>query len=254
MFEWPNGPVIVSEELLNAQQGFSILEHFIGSPPDSNKSNSALGFVEVSSGGGGADVAWGTQVAGGWGQSRLELPARAVPVAPDGAAIRGVVTAGTPFPANGIIGRLGFSVRVNLSNVPQVGSDYLAYFGIADAEANQAQPSDGLYFYTDLGNANWLCRHRRAGASTDIDTGLAKTSAAWVTLGAILDVTEGLVEAFVASDGDALESVGTVAPANVQPAADIKHICGIHNPGNITLAAAANVDYFQLAANYGVFR
>lgn len=254
-FVWPPRGESAQSDLDAMQAGFWYLEHFIGNEPDGNKSPGELGLAELTAGGGTAMLSGASYRPGGVGQAQVAIPARAAPVAPDGAGFDSKTGLADLIFDGDLIGLTCVAVRVFIDNVPDAASDYETFIGVADEEANIAEPSDGFYLFADgTPGSNWILKHARAGARVVADTGIPPVPGAWQTLSIIADDNSGIVAASIANDGDDLVQVVTVVPVNMQPAVGITPIYGIHNPGNITLAAAINLDYLGFGMRYGVPR
>lgn len=237
------------------QRGLWIEDPFCGEPPDGNKSGSHS-WVEISAGGGVSDQDSAIQPAGAIGAALLQLPARAIPVAPDGAGIR-LRTWGAPviISANDMVGQVCSVLRIFNSNIPKAGSDYYVHFGVMEVLANQVESTDGFYLFKDDAiGANWILKHRRAGATTLLDTGFDAVDGAWQTLAVEANVETGRVTAFGATDGDELERLVAITPADIQPATAITSMAAAANTGNVTLATDISLDYIGFGNDYGVFR
>lgn len=234
----------------SAQRGFYTFDHFDGEPPDNNKSGNASWFERVV-GGGTSAAATTVFQASSMGNGLLRVPTRAEPVTPDAGSFRLSSSANELFAPDDLRGEVGTIFRIYVSVLPSVSDDYQIHMGVTAPVANELESTDGFYVWADRGSANWVLRHRRAGATRQVISGFALTPGAWQTLALIADVDANTVSMFGANDGDLIEQRAMLIPVNMQPAAGITSALTVVNPGNVTSQNCdALVDYVGFGARW----
>lgn len=224
------------------------LEQFCG---DMSGSITEEGYRMISSGVGTETGSSTSAPAKADGAARLTLVAS--PVAAAGAGTR---LANPQFQGDELDGSLRHITRQHLDILPTPVTQLARWFnGICDAETNQGEPSDGIYFFLDENNPNWLLKHARAGVRVVRDTGFAAVAGAYQTLFFIADIPAGSIQAFAANDGNLLAPVGLpLVPSNIQPAVDVQSLSSGSSVGNRAVNMNNWPDYIGWRHIYGAPR
>ncbi len=241
------------DQVITSQRGFYTYDHFDGEPPDGNKSAHS-GWFEKKTGAATSSVASTLTAVGGYGNALLRLPEQAAPVAADAASIRLSWSLNELIGRDDLVGLLGASQRGRLTRLPQVGSDFYYFMGAVNEVPNLLEPTEGAYAWLDLNSPNWILRHRRAGALTELNTGVPADVGAYQTIAVTMDADSGLCQFWSASEGDELAPGVTIEPVNIQPADGLTHICTANNPGNILVATDMLIDKVSFGADWRRFR
>lgn len=242
----------IVDEFRDAQRGFWELEHFIGNPPDADKSGN-VSMKTAKTVDGAVLAAATTPPVGAYGCATCQIPVNLG----GGNDSANLFSQQVVVLANDFVGRFAFMVRHHIDVLPGAADDSQIILGVGDLETNFGEPSDGWYWHLDdtLGS-NWILKSARASARTVANSGFAPIAGVWQTLALIADVGSGCVDMFAANDGDPLVQVGRMlVPVNLQPAVSITPIVGLSSAGGIRAnAQKQHLDYVGYGADYGTFR